>query len=178
MQLTHYIPPLNFSPVIAADVSLYRSGYPMPINYSFIRDQLNLQTIIYVGDKTDLSEEYVTFLREQGIRFHRIEMESCREEHIQERIEEVLKLVLNVNNFPILIHSNKGKHRVGVIVGIIRKLLQGWSISGIYQEYGLFSGGMKDEVDLEFITMFETDIAVEKDKLPRFAKIYKPIRGD
>lgn len=166
---SNYIPPLSFSPVVGTDVSLYRSGYPMPLNYAFIRDQLHLKTIIYVGDKEELSPEYDQFLREEKIQFHRIHMVSCRDPNIHERIDEVLRLVVDVDNYPILIHSNKGKHRAGVVVGIIRKLLQGWSLAGIYQEYGIFSGGLKGEADLEFITMFETKLVVPRKKMPDFA---------
>ena len=61
-KIRNYIPPLNFAPVISTDVSLYRSGYPMPINYNFIKDQLNLRTIIYVGDKEERMNEYYEFL--------------------------------------------------------------------------------------------------------------------
>lgn len=165
----NYIPPLSFSPVVSTDVSLYRSGYPMPLNYVFIRDQLHLKTIIYVGDKEKLSPEYAEFLEQENIQFHGIYMDSCRDTNIQEKMDEVLRLVLNVDNYPILIHSNKGKHRAGVVVGIIRKLLQGWSVAGIYQEYGIFSGGLKGEADLEFITMFETRLAVPRQKMPDFA---------
>lgn len=168
-QATNYIPPLSFSPVVSTDVSLYRSGYPMPLNYPFIRDQLHLRTIIYVGDKEELSPEYSEFLALENIKFHNIYMDSCRDPGIEQRMDQVLKLVLDVDNYPILIHSNKGKHRVGVVVGIIRKLLQGWSFTGIYQEYGIFSGGLKGEADLEFITMFQTNLLIAKEKLPRFA---------
>lgn len=169
----HYIPPLNFAPVISTDVSLYRSGYPMPINYSFIRDRLNLKTVIYIGDKEDTSTttQYSQFLRSRSINFIHVPMESCTDDGIQEKLDSILRIILNVENYPILIHSNKGKHRVGVVVGIIRKLFQGWSIAGIYQEYGIFSGGMKGEKDLEFITMFETNLTVDKNKLPGFVRI-------
>ena len=171
MHTTHYIPPLNFSPVISTDVSLYRSGYPMPINYSFIKERLNLQTIIYVGDKEDTSAEYIAFLQQEDINFIPVHMDSCNDVDIQAKLDRNLHIILNVDNYPILIHSNKGKHRVGVVVGIIRKLLQGWSIAGVYQEYGIFSGGMKGETDLEFITMFKTDLIVDKNKLHGFARI-------
>ena len=40
----------------------------------------------------------------------------------------------------------------------------------IYEEYGLFSGGMKDGVDLEFITMFETNLKIPRNVIPGFAK--------
>lgn len=166
-----YIPPLNFSPVVCTEVSLYRSGYPMPINYSFIKGQLHLRTVIYIGEKEDISEEYSTFLNNENIRFLYMPLDSYCGKGINERIDKILEIILNVDNYPMLIHSNKGKHRVGIIVGIIRKLLQGWSIASIYQEYGLFSGGLKDEVDLEFITMFESQLEVYKDKVPKFVRI-------
>ncbi|AAS51670.1 ADL250Wp [Eremothecium gossypii ATCC 10895] len=164
-----YIPPLNFALVVSRDVSLYRSGYPMPLNYPFIKTRLQAGTVIYVGDK-DISEEYKAFLESEQIRYHHIYMQSCRDDNIQESMEQVLRLVLNVDNYPILIHSNKGKHRVGVVVGIIRKLLQGWSVTGIYQEYGIFSGGQKDQADLEYITMFGTKLMVPMDKVPGFVQ--------
>lgn len=163
-----YIPPLNFSPVVSTDVNLYRSGYPMPLNYPFIRDQLHLRTIIHVGDKQDLSPEYAEFLEQESIQFHNIYMDSCRDDGFKNRMNQILEIVLNVDNYPMLIHSGKGKHRVGTVVGIIRKLLQGWSIAGIYQEYDIFSGGLKGEADLEFITMFETRLYIRKDKIPGF----------
>ncbi|SMN18626.1 similar to Saccharomyces cerevisiae YNL056W OCA2 Putative protein with similarity to predicted tyrosine phosphatases Oca1p and Siw14p [Maudiozyma saulgeensis] len=170
-KVNKYIPPLNFSPVISTEVSLYRSGYPMPINYSFIMDQLHLKTIVYVGDKNKISEEYLNFLKEQMIQFVYIPMESCRDDGINKEIDKVLEMIVNVDNYPMLIHSNKGKHRVGIIVGIVRKILQGWSIASIYQEYGLFSGGLKDEADLEFITMFISHLEVYKDKMPKFVRM-------
>ena len=98
-------------------------------------------------------------------------MESCRDNGINKEIDKVLEMIVNVDNYPMLIHSNKGKHRVGIIVGIVRKILQGWSIASIYQEYGLFSGGLKDEADLEFITMFISHLEVYKDKMPKFVRL-------
>ncbi|GMM53857.1 Oca2 protein [Maudiozyma humilis] len=169
--INKYIPPLNFSPVISTEVSLYRSGYPMAINYSFIVDQLHLKTVVYIGDKADLLPEYASFLEREQITFVHIPMDSCRDEGINERIDEVLRMIVNVDNYPMLLHSNKGKHRVGIVVGIVRKILQGWSIASIYQEYGLFSGGMKDETDLEFITMFVSHLETYKDKLPKFVRM-------
>lgn len=41
-----YVPPLIFSLV---EHGIYRSGFPMPINYPFL-EQLGLKTIIYLGN--------------------------------------------------------------------------------------------------------------------------------
>ncbi|SCU94315.1 LAFA_0F21110g1_1 [Lachancea sp. 'fantastica'] len=165
-----YIPPLNFAPVVSTEVSLYRSGYPMPLNYPFIADQLQLKTVIYVGDK-EISEDYREFLASQNIVYEYVHVESCRDANIKEQMDQVLRKVLDKHNYPILIHSNKGKHRVGVVVGIIRKVLQGWSTTGVYQEYDIFSGGLKGGVDLEFVTMFETDLTVRRNTMPDFVVV-------
>ena len=170
-QTPKYIPPLNFSLVISREVLLYRSGFPMPINYDFIRKQLHIKTVIYLGNEKEIADEYTAFLASEKINFVFVPMESCRDPDIDEKIRKVLLLVLNADNYPMLIHSNKGKHRVGLVVGLIRKLLQGWSMAGVYQEYGLFSGGLKDDADLEFITMFECDLLVDKDKIPKFVQL-------
>lgn len=85
-------------------------------------------------------------------------------------ILKALEIIINTKNYPILIHSNKGKHRIGVLVGILRKLLQGWSITGIFDEYDKFAGG-KGESDIEFIEMFEQELIVEQENLPSFVRL-------
>lgn len=48
----------------------------------------------------------------------------------------------------MLVHSNKGKHRAGVLVGCMRRVLQGWSLAATHAEYGRYAGE-KGEADLE-----------------------------
>ena len=168
--MTIYVPPLNFSLV---EDGIYRSGHPVPINFPFLKT-LNLKTIIYLGDKED-NNDYYSFIKDQGIGFHYIKMESSSEPFIMndpKAILEALKIIINIQNYPILIHSNKGKHRIGVLVGIMRKLLQGWSITGIFDEYDKFAGG-KGESDIEFIEMFELQekLIVDKQNLPGFVRL-------
>lgn len=85
-------------------------------------------------------------------------------------IVAALKIVLDKRNFPVLIHSNKGKHRVGVLVGIIRKMLQGWSLSGIFDEYVKYAGG-KGEADLEFMELFTLELEVDSEHIPEFVRL-------
>ncbi|CDR37681.1 CYFA0S01e14840g1_1 [Cyberlindnera fabianii] len=163
-----YVPPLNFALV---EDSIYRSGHPVPINFPFLRT-LNLRTVIYIGDKED-NYDYYEFLKEENIEFKYIKMKSSSEPFIMNdpaAIIEALKVIVNTDNYPILIHSNKGKHRIGVLVGIMRKLLQGWSITGIFNEYDKYAGG-KGESDMEFIESFESDLMVDASKLPKFVRV-------
>ncbi|KAL6948701.1 hypothetical protein ACO0QE_001174 [Hanseniaspora vineae] len=166
-----YIPPLNFAPIVNSSQDIiYRSGFPMPLNYPYLLNTLNLKTIIYLGDKVDLLPEYVDFIEKGEYQFYHLLMNSTTDKNIQELMEKMLELVLDKRNYPILIHSNKGKHRIGVAAGIIRKILQGWSITGIYQEYGIFTGNVKGEMDLEFINSFcvRNPLKVDPKYLPSF----------
>ena len=208
----NYVPPLNFSLV---EDGIYRSGFPMPINYPFLQ-QLKIKTIIYLGDlgeetprkppkdekekekeKTDekekekkekkpkkdkhgtaeIFENYKAWIATTNIRFHHLVMHSSQEPFIlntqegaQTALIQALTLMLDQQNFPILIHSNKGKHRIGVLVGLMRKLFQGWCMSGIFEEYEKFAQG-KSEYDLEFIELWQPELTYKEAYLPGFVRI-------
>lgn len=65
-----------------------------------------------------------------------------------EIITASLQILLDRRNYPVLVHSNKGKHRAGVLVGCMRRVLQGWSLAATHAEYGRYAGE-KGEADLE-----------------------------
>lgn len=188
-----YVPPLNFSLV---EDRIYRLGFPMPINYPFLK-QLGLKTIIYLGDlgqskgkdgekkkkkdkhgTADIMDSYTAWVKTTDITFHHLMMESSQEPFtLQEELEQsqasltkALQLMVDKQNFPILIHSNKGKHRIGVLVGLIRKLLQGWCMSGIFEEYEKFAMG-KSEFDLEFIETWQPELWIDEAHIPEFVRI-------
>lgn len=197
----NYVPPLNFSFV---EDGIYRSGFPMPINYPFMK-QLKLKTIIYVGDlcyekpkkdkenkpkkdkedkpkkdkngSSEIYEKYKAWIDSTDIKFCPLVVHSSQEPftlvgtqaQTQELLEAALNLILDKRNFPILIHSNKGKHRIGVLVGLMRKILQGWCMSGIFEEYEKFAMG-KSEFDLEFIEMWQPELSYEEEWLPGFVR--------
>ncbi|EPS38410.1 hypothetical protein H072_7853 [Dactylellina haptotyla CBS 200.50] len=75
-------------------------------------------------------------------------------ENDPEITRQALELLLDNRNFPILIHSNKGKHRSGVLVACMRKLLQNWAFESVRTEYHYFAGE-KGKADIEFIEKFE-----------------------
>ncbi|KAI3404501.2 hypothetical protein KGF56_002693 [Candida oxycetoniae] len=190
------VPPLNFSLV---EDGIYRSGFPMPINYPFLQ-QLNLKTIIYLGDlghhqnlrvdkkkkvkkdkdgTMEILNQYIQWIENQNtIKFHNLLVESSREpfnklEEYEQTLASLtlaLQLILNKSNYPILIHSNKGKHRTGLLVGLMRKLLQGWCLSGIFEEYERFAMG-KFEYDLELIEIWQPELLVDNDQKPNFVRI-------
>ena len=195
------VPPLNFALV---EDGIYRSGFPMEINYPFLQ-QLNLKTIIYLGDlgheatatppasstnkkekkkkdkdgSTEIFNQYITWIKNQNnITFHNLQVESSQEPFNKSQenqqtllsLTTALHLTLDKSNYPILIHSNKGKHRTGLFIGLMRKLLQGWCLSGIFEEYEKFAMG-KFEYDLELIEIWQPELLVDDTKKPNFVRV-------
>ena len=79
----------------------------------------------------------------------------------------VLRIILDERNHPILVHCNKGKHRIGCVVGVLRKL-QGWSLTSIFDEYQRFAGNKIRTTDQEFIELFDTTVFEEKEQLVEY----------
>ncbi|KAJ8328113.1 tyrosine-protein phosphatase siw14 [Batrachochytrium dendrobatidis] len=74
----------------------------------------------------------------------------------QKDIADALLKVLDEKNQPILLHCNKGKHRVGCLIGCLRKL-QKWSMASIFDEYRRFAGTKTHIADQEFIEVFDSN---------------------
>lgn len=150
------IPPINFS-LVAGEI--WRSGHPIELNYPFL-ETLNLRTIVYVGDRSeDDNTQYREWAENHRINFVHIKMPSVKEPFILNDpvpVQECLGYLLDQERYPLLVHSNKGKHRVGVLVGVLRKL-QGWALASIYEEYIRFSKG-KAEADLLFIEQYDLEL--------------------
>lgn len=163
------VPPLNFA-LVAEGV--YRSGHPLKINYKFLQN-LHLKAIIYLGDRSEEeNKEYIEWANSNGIKFFYFYCPSVKEPFVENDPEantEALKLLLDTRNFPILIHSNKGKHRVGVLVGTMRKMLQGWSLASIFDEYSRFASG-KGDADVEFIELFNPTLTYDPKYAPEWLR--------
>ncbi|KAK6505342.1 hypothetical protein TWF481_007247 [Arthrobotrys musiformis] len=86
-----------------------------------------------------------------------------------------LELLLDNRNFPVLIHSNKGKHRSGVLVACMRKLLQNWAFGCVKLEYYYFAGE-KGKADVEFIEKFEPTLKYDERWAPAWLR-YSPEEG-
>ncbi|KAK9481295.1 protein-tyrosine phosphatase [Lipomyces japonicus] len=162
------VPPLNFAMVASG---VYRSGHPLPINFPFL-EKLKLKTIIYLGEQ-ELRQSNLNWAVKHNVKIFHFKMESCKLPFIEndpEAITAALKVVCDSRNYPMLMHSNKGKHRVGVLVGAIRKLLQKWSLASVFDEYGQFAAG-KEDSDIEFIEIFHTKLDIDV----RYAPAWIPI---
>ena len=110
------VPPLNFAMVAPG---VYRSGYPNKRNYPFLK-KLELKTILSLSRENSEFIELINAVKCIEIPFARnkepfVEMD-------KEKVAEALKIILDKRNYPILVHCDKGKNRVGCIFAIIRKM--------------------------------------------------------
>jgi len=146
------VPPLNFC-LVAPRV--YRSGHPNARNHAFLQ-KLGLKMIIFLSEE-DYTQEMLDFCTRQHIELVHYRVEGNKEPFVEmdsKLVTEALRKILDKQNHPVLIHCDKGKHRVGCLVGCLRKL-QKWSLASIYEEYRRFSGGKQRIADFEFIEMFD-----------------------
>lgn len=181
-------------PSTATQLSLPRTTPPQnnhvpPPLFSPDDQRLMLILVRYLADQ-EYSPENISWCEKLGIRICHIKMQSAKEPFIENDptlVAEALAQVLDSRNYPLLIHSNKGKHRwsgpclsaskrapgfpfccLFVLIwslwltssGVVvgcLRKLQGWSIASIFNEYDRYAQG-KGESDLQFIERFEAKV--------------------
>ncbi|CAO3644043.1 unnamed protein product [Cunninghamella echinulata] len=129
-------------------------GHPNKQNFSFLR-KLGLKTIMYFA-KEDYPPEMKHFVEHEGIEVFHFRMEGNKEPFLEVNKDDIslaLVKLLDQRNHPVLIHCLKGKHRIGCLVGCLRKI-QKWSMTCIFDEYRKFAG-TKVLADQEFIEIFD-----------------------
>ncbi|XP_057250485.1 tyrosine-protein phosphatase DSP3 isoform X1 [Beta vulgaris subsp. vulgaris] len=143
------IPPTNFSMV---EEGLYRSGFPEPSNFGFL-ETLNLKSIIYLCTEP-YPEEYLKFLEWHNIQLFQFGIEGTKETIPEDVISKALSILIDVRNYPILIHCKRGKHRTGCVVGCLRKL-QNWCMNSVFEEYQRFAGAKARSNDMRFMEGYD-----------------------
>ncbi|CUM67496.1 uncharacterized protein PRCAT00005194001 [Priceomyces carsonii] len=160
-------PPENFAPVIN---KIYRSSFPQPQNFPVLK-RLKLKSILCLIPE-EYPQQHLDFFKEQNIELFQLGMSGNKEPFVKispQLVTEAIKIVLNPENQPILIHCNRGKHRTGCLVGVLRKL-QKWSFTIIFDEYRKFAAPKERQMDQQFIELYDEtellDYCNERNLLP------------
>ncbi|TPX40591.1 hypothetical protein SeLEV6574_g06541 [Synchytrium endobioticum] len=159
------VPPLNFAMVAPG---IYRSGHPNKKNFPFLQ-KLKLRSILYLCPE-DYPSENTEFLTVNDIHLFHVRIAGNKEpfsEIDQNDIAQALVHLLDVRNHPILVHCNKGRHRIGCLVGCLRKL-QNWSMTSIFDEYRRFAGTKARIADQEFIEVFDWNVPYDLKHAPKW----------
>jgi protein tyrosine phosphatase (PTP) superfamily phosphohydrolase (DUF442 family) len=120
----------------------YRSGQMTAEGFADAVERYHLRTIINVQDEFPDPDLDVSFWSRRTIK----ESEWCRElgvryvhlmptllprhlipEHRPQAIDQLLALLDDESNYPVLIHCHAGLHRTGLLTAIYRMEYQGWS---------------------------------------------------
>ncbi|ANB13932.1 putative tyrosine protein phosphatase OCA1 [Sugiyamaella lignohabitans] len=171
------VPPLNFA---LAERQLYRSGQPAPINFPFLRG-LNLKTIVWLAVE-DPSDAFLGFADNNEIEFHHLglvtEGGNPWDQLTESSIVSALDIIMNVNNYPLLVCCGMGRHRTGTVIGCLRRV-QGWNFASISDEYRRFVGAKGGRVLIELhIEAFDTkSVHINLDYAPDWFKKTLPPPG-
>lgn len=156
LQTLPLTPPENFAPVIN---NIYRSSFPQAQNFPFLQ-KLRLRSVLCLIPE-EYPQSHEEFFEQEGIRLFQLGMAGNKEPFVKisaDLVTEAMKILLNPENHPILIHCNRGKHRTGCLVGALRRL-QGWSLTIIFDEYRKFAAPKERSMDQQFIELYDqTDI--------------------
>ncbi|ETI23168.1 hypothetical protein G647_04965 [Cladophialophora carrionii CBS 160.54] len=155
--------PVNFQ-IIAP--GLYRSSYPQTPHFLEL-EKLSLKTIVTLVPQA-LSEDYKRYMTRNHITHYHIPILANKDPEIYTPdavVYQVLELMLDSSNYPMLIHCNKGKHRTGCITASFRRVT-GWTFEACIAEYERYSKPKDRALDKVFIERFNPlplkSIAIER----------------
>lgn len=135
---------------------LYRSGLPNELNFPFL-EKLGLRTVVYLAPE-EPHQKFLNFVDDQEINLEQLGAVVGVSDPVSEEVVlEAFELILNPNNYPLMIMCNLGRHRTGTIVGCLRKL-QRWSLTAIFEEYRRYTGSKVRVLNEQFIELFDTDL--------------------
>ena len=150
------VPPLNFCPV---ERQLYRSGQPSKINFEFLQ-QLHLKTIVWLASE-DPIDEFLEFVEDEQIELHFAGINPDGGDNnpwdglTESSIGQALEVIVNKDNYPLLVCCGMGRHRTGTVIGCLRRL-QGWNLASVSEEYRRFTGSRGGRVLVELLIEVST----------------------
>ncbi|TFA97558.1 Tyrosine-protein phosphatase SIW14 [Trichoderma ghanense] len=143
--------PVNFGLVVPG---VYRSSYPKKEDFAFLKG-LKLKTIVTLVKKDEPDHELEAFVAANGIQQVIFNMKGTKKEPIPpSTMAAILEIVLDRQNYPLVIHCNHGKHRTGCVVAVVRKL-SGWNLERTLDEYKSYATPKVRECDVDYITAFQ-----------------------
>lgn len=143
--------PANFGLVVPG---VYRSSYPKPDDFGYLRS-LKLKTVVTLV-KDEVDHALCAFTASHAIRQVIFNMKGTKKETIPlSTMASILRVVLDRQNYPLLLHCNHGKHRTGCVVAVVRKL-SGWDLEHVLDEYKTYATPKIRECDVDYINAFQS----------------------
>ncbi|CAG8585919.1 6468_t:CDS:2 [Cetraspora pellucida] len=150
-------PPEQFGNV---EKGLYRSDMLSPPHLPFIKS-LKLKTILLLSPEVP-ARSVSNFLEENNIKLVHLGIKVWKptpgwQPVSEELIKDGLEMVLDTENYPMLVMCTSGIHETGTFIGCLRKL-QNWNFTSIMVEARY--------VNEQFIELFDMDLITLPRNLP------------
>lgn len=138
------VPPMRFSMV---EDNLYRGGYPTLRNFPCLQT-LGLRCILSLTPEKP-TYDLEQFAEADNIALHHVPVERYKGEVVlsPSDISSVLHIILDGQKYPLYIHCLDGRHVVGMIVLVLRRL-RGWDPQASQAEYIRFAGEIQDDLSM------------------------------
>lgn len=148
---------------------------PSSANFPFLKT-LALRHVLILSEDS-LTASVTAFFRANGIRVDHVGAAAVRsgaswKTHAWKPVEDevvkgALEVVLRADAHPLLICDVSGVRRVGVVVGVLRRL-QWWNLNSIVNEYRSFAGRKTRYAHEQMIELFDTDLVVIPEHNPEW----------
>ena len=146
--------PVNFHQI---GPGIYRSSYPQAAHFERLK-LFGFKTVVtLVADRApDKANEI--FMSKHNIT-HRVIPCPGKTKDLEHAcpysvMHEIISLLLDRQNHPMLVHCNKGKHRTGCVVACFRKVT-GWTDDAAVAEYERHAAPKDRHLDKAYISAFD-----------------------
>lgn len=112
---------------------IVRGGRPGNGDLANLQNRIGVRTVINLENKQPIIDQERQTATQLGINFYSSPM-SAAARPTDRQVDEILSVLKDQKNFPIFIHCHHGQDRTGLIVGIYRVEVQGWTPAKAYQE--------------------------------------------
>ncbi|KAL9097319.1 MAG: hypothetical protein Q9165_000746 [Trypethelium subeluteriae] len=152
-EMKSMILPPNYGVVIPD--CIYRSGFPLEANQSFL-ETLKLKTVLTLVSKVTPSA-HAEWMKENGIKHVQIPILPNKEDEPSTPIvnfHSALAVILRRSSHPILIHCNQGRHRTGCVIACFRRLI-GEDLTAAISEYHTYADPKARALDEVWIRNYD-----------------------
>ncbi len=104
---------------------VYRSGRPEGNQLAWAQKTHGIRTIINLENKDKYITAEARLAKQLGVNFLSSPM-AWYKDPIDREVNEILTIMADPRNHPVLVHCHYGEDRTGLIIGLYRVLVQKW----------------------------------------------------
>ncbi len=113
--------------------NLFRGGRPNTGDLATLKSEKSITTVINLENKMPLVDQENKIATDLGLKFISSPMDAAVRP-TDKQVNQILADLQDASNEPIFIHCHHGQDRSGLIIGLYRVEVQGWTPAKAYQE--------------------------------------------